>query len=51
MAIFSFPNPLPSKLQREKENTQNAIVNDVTEINAVKTRGIVVPHTIEEISD
>lgn len=42
-------NPIPDKLEREKHNTAKNIVNDVTEINPIQTKGIIVPHITEEI--
>lgn len=44
-------NPIPGKIAREEANTQKNIVNDVTELNPVQTRGIIVPHTVEEIAE
>lgn len=44
-------NPIPNKLEREKMNTAQNIVNDVTEINPVKVVGIIVPRTTEEIAE
>ncbi len=42
-------NPIPSKEAREKNNTTSSIVTDVTELYPVTVKGIIVPHTIEEI--
>lgn len=50
-AIYAYPNPIPGKKDRDKENAKALIVNDVTELNPVKVQGIVVPHTIEEIAE
>lgn len=42
-------NPVPSKLERERSNTVKNIVTDVTELYPVQVKGIIVPHTTEEI--
>ncbi len=42
--------PMTAKLAREKNNTAQNIVNDVTELNPIHTQGIIVPHTTEEIA-
>jgi Na+-transporting methylmalonyl-CoA/oxaloacetate decarboxylase gamma subunit len=45
----TFKNPITEKLQRERTNTSNKVVNDVTELNPVKVIDIIVPHSEEEI--
>ncbi len=42
-------DPLLGKKERERQNTSKNIVNDVTELNPIQTKGILVPHTNEEI--
>ncbi len=51
MALATYTNPMPDKALREKENTKNNIVADVTELYPIQTKGIVVVHTQEEIID
>lgn len=57
LIVFSFllvtfvtrNNPIPNKQAREKSNTEKLIVADVTELYPVTVKGIVVPHTVEDI--
>lgn len=42
-------DPILDKLTREKANTSKLVVADVTELYPVQTKGIIVPHSIEEI--
>lgn len=44
-------DPREAKLEREASNTKQGIVSDVTELYKIQTRGIIVPHTIEEIAE
>lgn len=45
----TYDDPIPGKLSREQVNTSKNIVNDVTELNPIQTKGIVVAHTKEDI--
>ncbi len=47
--ISVYTNPLPGKVSREAQNTSKNIVTDVTELYPVAVKGIIVPHTTEEI--
>ncbi len=48
--LFSvYTNPLPGKLHREVQNTSKNIVADVTELYPVTVKGIIVPHTTDDI--
>ena len=49
MALITYTNPMPNKVLREKENTKNNIVADVTELYKIQTKGILVVHTQDEI--
>ncbi len=49
LGVYTHSDPILKKLEREKQNTERNIVNDVTEINPVQVEGIVVPHTADEI--
>ena len=49
-AIYTKENPKANKLNREKINTENKIVNEVTELHPIKVIDIVVPHTTNEIA-
>lgn len=50
LAFSTKRNPIVAKLDRENQNTKNLVVNDVTELNPVRVRGIIVPHTVEDIA-
>ena len=43
--------PISAKIEREKNETSQNIVNDVTELNPIQTQGIIVPHSTQEIAD
>ncbi len=49
ICITTYQDPVPSKIEREKINTTKNIVNDVTELNPIQTKGILVAHSLEEI--
>jgi FAD/FMN-containing dehydrogenase len=49
VGLYTHKSPLPSKLEREAQNTKNNVVADVTELYPIKVVGIVVPHTLDDI--
>ncbi|MCW1888168.1 MAG: FAD-binding oxidoreductase [Candidatus Moranbacteria bacterium] len=51
LAITTKGDPVLRKLEREQKNTEQKIVNDVTELNPLGVLDIVVPHSEEEIVD
>lgn len=48
-ALYTYPDPLPGKAEREKTNTEKNIVSDVTELYPIQVLDIIVPHSIEDI--
>ena len=51
VCISTYTNPIPGKHNREQINTSKNIVNDVTELNPIQTKGILVPHSEKEIQE
>ncbi len=49
VTLLTRGDPIPDKLAREKTNTAKLVVTDVTELYPVQTKGIIVPHSTEEI--
>lgn len=49
ITFTTYKNPIPQKELRERNNTANNIVTDVTELYPVAVKGIIVPHTTEDI--
>lgn len=49
LALQTKGDPMPEKLDRERANTAQNVVNDVTELNPIPVSGIVVVHTLDDI--
>jgi FAD/FMN-containing dehydrogenase len=49
VTLLTRGDPIPEKIARENANTAKLVVTDVTELYPVQTKGIVVPHSTEEI--